>query len=112
MSTTPVKRNSAAISLVMQKALMANHMNYDELAALSGLHKLSVAYWIKQMRPDTGDRAVFIEAWGLDSRGRLFVPRFRWGNRKDADRPGPQTTSTQRMQRSRARRKGAADVDH
>lgn len=101
---TAPRRNTAATALRMQTALSTAGHTYDELAAISGLAKESVARWVKTLRA-LPTKVIFIERWADDSRGHPVVPVFRWGNAVDAARPGRRLTAAQQMAKLRARRK-------
>lgn len=94
-------RNTPALALRMQTALTQKAHSVEALATLTELSPRSVRAWIKAMKVE---RTVYIEGFGEDSRGRLFVPLWRWGRKKDAVRPGSQRTSTDRMRDHRARK--------
>lgn len=102
---TKPRRNTPETALRMQTALMASAHTYDDLVAISGLAKAAVQHWVKRLR---GVRAIHIEGWEKDVRGRLFVPRFRWGDSDDAPRTG-RKSSAERMRDYRARKKHAAE---
>jgi len=101
MSRQPV---TAPLAIAMVKALEKGCQTYDELVAVSGLKKPTVARWIKALR-DARVKGVYVEQWVEDVNGRLFVPCFRWGERPDAKRPGRSLTSAERMRALRASRK-------
>lgn len=101
---TGPRRNSMETALRMQTALTARGHTYDELAAISGLAKESVARWVKNLRA-LPTKAVYVERWADDSRGHPVVPVWRWGNVVDAARPGRKLTPAQQMAKLRARRK-------
>ena len=101
-----MKRNNNRISLHMQKTLMLKAHTVEQLAVISGLSITAVRRWLKSMHEAN---AAHVEDYTADTRGRLFVPMWRWGCKKDAPRPGPQRTSTDRVRDYRARR--AADAD-
>ena len=100
------KRNNTRTALHMQKSLMLKAHTVEQLAVISGLSITAVRRWLNAMHEA---KAAHIEGWAADCRGRLFVPMWRWGSKKDAARPGPQRTSTDRVRDYRARR--AADAD-
>ncbi len=97
-------RNSATVSLRLQKALMLQAETTDSLRIISGLSTKAVRHWINLMRESN---VIHIESWAKDTRGRLMVAKWRWGCKTNAARPGPQRTSADRMRDSRARRKAA-----
>lgn len=88
-------------------ALVADNMTYDQMVDVSGLKKTTIAAWITSLR--TAGQ-VFIEGWAPDKNGRLFVPRWRWGNSPDAERPGDRRTPAERMAAVRARRRAEGAV--
>lgn len=98
---------TAQCAVLMADKLREKARTYDDLVGISQLKKPTVQRWIKALRVDEV-RVVRIEAWKPDKNGRLFVPLFRWDSRPDAPRPGPSTTSAQRMRTLRASRKSAA----
>lgn len=69
-------RNNAVRTTRMTEALRLGGHTYKSLSAISGLNVPAVATWIKSMREM---KAVYISGWEKDSRGRLFVPVYRWG---------------------------------
>lgn len=100
------RRNTQKIALRMQTALKVKGHSYDDLVAVSGLAKESVARWIKQMRDM---KVVHVENWADDVRGRRIVPVFRWGEKADLPRPGRRWTAAETMARLRARRKAEVE---
>jgi hypothetical protein len=100
-----VVRNNAIRSERMRSALVSAPQSYDNLVAISGLAKPSVARWVKALRA-MSPRPIYIAAWADDARGRKFVPMFRWGVLPDAPRPGdnPEAAAA-RMRALRARKK-------
>lgn len=101
---TPV-RNSPLKIEQMRTALIAQPHTYDDLTVLTGLSKQSVALWVKHQKDI---HLVHISGYSADTRGRLFVPQFSWGNKPDAPRPGCQRTAADRMRDMRARRKATS----
>lgn len=99
------RRNTPETALRMQTALMAGAHTYDDLVAISGLAKSAVQHWVKRLR---ALGFIYIDGWEKDVRGRLFVPRFRWGDSGDAPRAGGKS-SAERMRDYRARKKQIAD---
>lgn len=98
------RRNTPETALRMQTALMASAHTYDDLVAISGLAKSAVQHWVKKLR---ALGFIYIDGWEKDVRGRLFVPRFRWGSSPDVPRAGGKS-SAERMREYRARKKQAA----
>ena len=98
------RRNTPETALRMQTALMASTHTYDDLVVISGLAKSAVQRWVKKLR---ALGIIYIDGWEKDVRGRLFVPRFRWGSSPDAPRAGGKSTA-ERMREYRARKKQAA----
>ncbi len=98
------KRNTPAVALHMQKTLMVEATTTEQLAAVSGLSVSAVRRWIKTMRDA---KAIYVENFTDDARGRKFTPMWRWGKKPDAKRPGPQRTETERMRDYRARKAAA-----
>jgi len=92
--------------VLMTLALQSQARTYDDLVALTGLRKATVARWITALR--TADRMVRIEAYAPDKSGRPFVPMFRLGGEVDLPRPGPAIAPAQRMRALRAKRKALA----
>ena len=70
-----------------------------QLAEAVGVTVRVVASWRRK-------QPCYVESWVEDSRGRVFVPCWRIGERPNAPRPGPRETPAERMARLRAAKKG------
>lgn len=101
-----IRRNTLERSLKMQAALTERALTYDDLAKVGGLSKTAVQRWVAETVRDK----VHIEDYTDDTRGRRFVPMWRWGEGPDAKRPGPRQTPAQRMAAVRSRRRDNADL--
>lgn len=95
-----MKHNNALTALHMQQALMLEPHTIASLSTISGLSTRATMRWVNTMREA---KAVYIADWTKDTRGRLFVPQYRWGKKADKARPGPQRTAKDRMRDYRAR---------
>ncbi len=85
--------------LLMVDAMKRKPHTFAQLSDLSGLSLVSVQRWFKTIRQNC-----YVGAYVADARGRLFVPAWRWGEGKDAPRPGQQYTGAERMRNLRLRR--------
>ena len=99
-------RNTIERMEQMTDALKASPHRVEDLCELTGLSVEAVRRWLKAVR-----KKVYIADYGEDARGRMFAPRWAWGRRKDAERPGQQRTAAERMRDVRARRKAQSNED-
>ena len=83
----------------MRRMLTAVCYSDAQLAKVVGLSQRVVAAWRRK-------QTCHVESWVEDSRGRVFVPCWRIGERPNAPRPGPRETPAERMARLRAAKKG------
>lgn len=85
-----------------ERALEVKAQSYSTLCAITGWSRPTVKRHIDNLR-ESGE--VFVEDYGLDSRGRKIVPLFKAGKGQDAERPGPARTPAECMRDYRARKK-------
>lgn len=99
MTQAPTRRRlTAAEQSEMLGELKSYCYSDAQLAERMGVPARVVAAWRRKQQ-------CYVEAWTHDSRGRLFTPCWRLGDKPNAERPGPQTTAAERMARLRASRK-------
>ena len=83
----------------MRALLSARCYSEAQLAEAVGVTTRVVTSWRRK-------QPCYVESWVEDSRGRVFVPCWRIGERPNAPRPGPRETPAERMARLRAAKKG------
>ena len=93
------RRLSDAQRSYMHALLTARCYSDAQLAEVVGVTVRVVASWRRK-------QTCHVESWVEDSRGRVFVPCWRIGERPNAPRPGPRETPAERMARLRAAKKG------
>jgi hypothetical protein len=100
---TERKPMTPKISLHLIEAMKVRPHSYDELVAISGLERPTVARFIKSTRDL---KMVHLGAWAPDSRGYSTVQQFAYGDKPDVPRPVAKSAA-ERMAGTRARRAAA-----
>ena len=101
VATIGTRRRLTPAEQSRMRTLLHKHCYSDaELAEVIKAPVRVVAAWRRKEQ-------CYVEAWTHDSRGRLFTPRWRLGNKPNAERPGPRETAAERMARLRAERRQA-----
>lgn len=100
VSTIGVRCRPTEMQLdAMRELLTARCYSDAQLAEAVGVTPRVVATWRRRQQ-------CFVAGWTFDSRGRMFVPCWRIGQKTNAPRPGPRETPAERMARLRAAKKG------
>ena len=84
---------------VLRDRMVNEAMTYNRMAEVAGLGKTAVQRWARDMR---AAGLIYVAEYGPDKNGRLFVPLYKWGRGRDAERPGDKETPADRMRAKRA----------
>lgn len=103
--TTPIKlkRQQVKVGAITYAQLILHMLDgnhtCEELAALSGLHYVTVLQYARELHKAG---AAHISSWEKDSRGRDVIKVYKIGHGKDAKRQ--RMTQAERQARSRAKK--------
>jgi hypothetical protein len=97
------RRVTISETLAMTEALKKRGYTDAELGVAFGMSSATAGRWRRKLAEETG--TVYVEDFGPDARGRLFVPVWRFGNGQNVERPGDAITPQERMAKLREDRK-------